>query len=174
MKRLLRVLSWILGIWSTLTITYLVFPQPDPGLCSFFFFLRWALKSLLNLLQYWFFGFWPEACEILVPQSGMEPMPHALEGKVLITGPLRKSPGVCSFHPLLFSHLVISDSSMTIMDCSLPSSFVHGIFQARILEWVAISDCRGIFPTQGVNPCLLHFKQILNGLMGRTFTHYLI
>ena len=25
------------------------------------------------------------------------------------------------------------------MDCSLPSSFVHGILQARILEWVAIS-----------------------------------
>ena len=25
------------------------------------------------------------------------------------------------------------------MDCSLPSSSVHGIFQARVLEWVAIS-----------------------------------
>jgi len=25
------------------------------------------------------------------------------------------------------------------MDCSLPSSSVHGILQARILEWVAIS-----------------------------------
>ena len=24
------------------------------------------------------------------------------------------------------------------MDCSLPGSSVHGIFQARILEWVAI------------------------------------
>jgi hypothetical protein len=24
------------------------------------------------------------------------------------------------------------------MDCSLPGSFVHGIFQARILEWVAL------------------------------------
>ena len=24
------------------------------------------------------------------------------------------------------------------MDCSLPGSYVHGIFQARILEWVAI------------------------------------
>ena len=26
------------------------------------------------------------------------------------------------------------------MDCSLPGSSVHGIFQARILEWVAIDD----------------------------------
>ena len=29
------------------------------------------------------------------------------------------------------------------MDCSLPRSSVHGIFQARVLEWVAISFFRG-------------------------------
>ena len=29
------------------------------------------------------------------------------------------------------------------MDCSLPSSSVHGIFQARVLEWVSISFSRG-------------------------------
>ena len=29
------------------------------------------------------------------------------------------------------------------MDCSLPGSSVHGIFQARILEWVAVSFSRG-------------------------------
>ena len=29
------------------------------------------------------------------------------------------------------------------MNCSLPGSSVHGIFQARILEWVAISFSRG-------------------------------
>ena len=29
------------------------------------------------------------------------------------------------------------------VDCSLPSSSVHGILQARILEWVAISFSRG-------------------------------
>ena len=29
------------------------------------------------------------------------------------------------------------------MDCSLPGSSVHGIFQARILEWVASSFSRG-------------------------------
>ena len=31
------------------------------------------------------------------------------------------------------------------MDCSLPGSSVHEIFQARILEWVAISFSRGSF-----------------------------
>ena len=29
------------------------------------------------------------------------------------------------------------------VDCSLPGSSVHGIFQARVLEWVAISFSRG-------------------------------
>ena len=29
------------------------------------------------------------------------------------------------------------------MDCSLPGSFIHGLFQARELEWVAISFSRG-------------------------------
>ena len=29
------------------------------------------------------------------------------------------------------------------MDCSLPGSSIHGILQARILEWVAISFSRG-------------------------------
>ena len=40
------------------------------------------------------------------------------------------------------------------MDCSPPGSPVHGILQARILEWVAILH-QGIFPTHISNPCLL-------------------
>ena len=46
------------------------------------------------------------------------------------------------------------------VDCSPPSS-VHGILQARILEWVAISYSKGIFPTQGLNPGLLHCRWTL-------------
>ena len=41
---------------------------------------------------------------------------------------------VCA-RALSHSVLILCDS----MDCSPPGSFVHGIFQARILEWVAIS-----------------------------------
>ena len=33
---------------------------------------------------------------------------------------------------------VVSDSSDP-MDCSLPGSSIHGILQAKVLEWVAIS-----------------------------------
>ena len=49
------------------------------------------------------------------------------------------------------------------MDCSLPGSSVHGIFQA-ILEWVVVPSCRG--PTQGSNPRLL----CPSALTGRFFT----
>ena len=31
------------------------------------------------------------------------------------------------------------------MDCSLPGSSVHGIFQARILEWAAIAFSVDLF-----------------------------
>ena len=37
------------------------------------------------------------------------------------------------------------------MDCSLPGSSVQGIFQARILEWVAISSSGGL-PNSGIEP----------------------
>ena len=42
----------------------------------------------------------------------------------------------------------------------------HGILQARILEWVAFPFSRG-FPTQGLNPGLPHFRQILYQLSHR-------
>ena len=32
------------------------------------------------------------------------------------------------------------------MDCSLPGSSAHGIFQARVLEWAAVSFSRGSSP----------------------------
>ena len=45
-------------------------------------------------------------------------------------------------------------------DCRRPGSFVHWISQARILEWVAVFFFfpQGIFPTQGLNLCLLHCR----------------
>ena len=37
------------------------------------------------------------------------------------------------------------------MDCSLPGSSIHGIFQPRVLEWVAISFSRDL-PNPGIEP----------------------
>ena len=42
--------------------------------------------------------------------------------------------------------VLVTQSCLTLfdpMDCSPPGSSVHGILQARILEWVAISISRG-------------------------------
>ena len=47
------------------------------------------------------------------------------------------------------------------INCSPLGSSVHGILQARILEWVAISFSRGIFPTQGSNQGLLRCRRII-------------
>ena len=52
----------------------------------------------------------------------------------------------------------VSQSYLTLWEHtarSLPGSSVHGIFQARILDAVAISSSRGISLTLGLNPCLL-------------------
>ena len=45
---------------------------------------------------------------------------------------------------LLFGQLVTFDSFCDPVDCSPPGSSVHGISQARILEWVAIPFSRGL------------------------------
>ena len=39
--------------------------------------------------MFWFFGH--EACGILAPRPGIKPVPPALEGEVLTTGPSGKS-----------------------------------------------------------------------------------
>ena len=47
-------------------------------------------------------------------------------------------------------------------DCSLPGPSVHGIFQARILEWSGLPfPTARIFPTQGLNLHLLIGRWIL-------------
>ena len=55
----------------------------------------------------------------------------------------------------------LQSDSLQPYGLSLPGSSVHGILQARILAWVAISLLKGIFPTQGLNSGLLHCRQIL-------------
>ena len=50
------------------------------------------------------------------------------------------------------------------MDCSPPGSFVHGILQARILEWVAISFSRvSAWPRDGTQ---------VSSIAGRLFTDW--
>ena len=80
-------------------------------------------------------------------------------------------PQSCCCCVLAQSCLILCDP----MACSPPGSSVHEIFQARILEWVAISFFRGssgdlpqgIFLTQESNLGLLHCRQILYQLSYR-------
>ena len=47
----------------------------------------------------------------------------------------------------LKSESEVTQSCLTLsdpMDCSLPGSSVHGIFQARVLEWGAIAFSRKV------------------------------
>ena len=66
-----------------------------------------------------------------------------------LLGQFRDSVHCFLIHCQVFSHSFLfmgfSQSCPTLcdpMDCSLPGSSIHGIFQARILEWVAISFSR--------------------------------
>ena len=68
--------------------------------------------------------------------------------------------------------MLVSQSCQTLrdpMDCSLPCSSIHGILQARILEWVAVPFSRRSsqgrdqiqISMQESNPDLPHCGQIL-------------
>ena len=47
------------------------------------------------------------------------------------------------------------------IDCSLPGSSVHGILQARVLEWVALPSSRGSSQPRDQTQVYPHFRQIL-------------
>ena len=67
--------------------------------------------------------------------------------------------GPCGLKHIVCLAASIVYDSFVIMDCKPPGSYVHGILQARILDWVAISYSKGIFLIQGSNPsCLLDWQ----------------
>ena len=49
-----------------------------------------------------------------------------------------------------------------LMDCSPPVSFIYGIFQAKILEWVTISFSRRSFDS-GIEPMSLGSPELAGG-----------
>ena len=55
---------------------------------------------------------------------------------------------LCVSAKLLQSCLTLCDP----MDCSPPGLSVHGILQARVLEWVAIFLLQGDLPHPGIEP----------------------
>ena len=68
----------------------------------------------------------------------------------------------------MLKHLVVSDS-LQPLDCSLPGSSVHGILQARILEWVAMTSSKGSSQPWD-QTWFLHCRKILYFLRSKFFT----
>ena len=110
-------------------------------------------------------------CYLTTNQLEESPWVETLIPNVAFKNPSMKATGGWVFwtqtalFPCLCQSLAQSCSTLCDpMDYSLPGSSVHRLFQARILEWVAIFLLHGIFPTQGLNPCLLcllHCRRIL-------------
>ena len=66
----------------------------------------------------------------------------------------------CGLHPgNLWARSEVKVSQLCLTLCDPMDYTVHGILQARILEWVAVPFSRG--PSQGSNPVLPHYRQIL-------------
>ena len=88
------------------------------------------------------------------PSSAESPPPGYRQGTSCIFPGWRAEGGSKFSVTLCCGCSLVAKSYATLcdpMDCSLPASSVHGISQARILKWVAISFSRGIYPTQGLN-----------------------
>jgi len=104
---------------------------------------RSALSVFLLLLHIW-----------VVEEVGMlAPVPRkvglmfteqaSLRGRAHLVD---KSQSAASLRVQSLSHVRLFEDPV---DCSPPGSSVHGISQARVLEWVAISFSRGYLPPRG-------------------------
>ena len=55
------------------------------------------------------------------------------------------------------------------MDCNPPGSSVHGLLQARILEWVAMPSSRDL-PAPGIEPMSLTSLALAGGFLATSAT----
>ena len=113
-----------------------------------------GLDTIANLYQSRFNqksrspGFSP--WNLQVPHLRVQPTANQREKKVFVIPESFKNQNLNSLHTDTCLHSVLSARSLQpcptlcdSMDCSPPGSSVHGILQARILEWVAMPSSRG-------------------------------
>ena len=89
-------------------------------------------------------------CLVLVWASRIKLRPLVLEAQSLSHWTIRQIPSFSDFFSSWWHYACMCakslQSCLTLwdpMDCSPPDSSVHGVLQARILEWVAIPSSRG-------------------------------
>ena len=92
----------------------------------------WFIQFIHHSNSYFYSDFWPchTPCRISVPWPGTQPGPQQWKPEILLGA----------------QEVLLVQSCLTLcnpMDCSPPGSTDHGILQARILWWVAISFFRG-------------------------------
>ena len=101
-------------LWPPIVKNCLIGKGPDAGK-----YWRWEEKGMTNEMIGW--------C-------------HQLNGIWASLGVVKGQGGLVCCSPWGCKQLNTTERlNWTELDCSLPSSFVHMIFQARILEWFAIS-----------------------------------
>ena len=112
--------------------------------------LRVVLYALLLLLLLLSRFSLVRLCATAWTAANQAPLSTGFSRQEYWSGLLFPSPHICSVCPTLCDP----------MDCSPPSSSVHGIFQASILEWVAISYSRGSFRLKdwASISCILHWE----------------
>ena len=114
----------VVGVWSLNCVQLFVAP--------------WAVAQQAPLsMEFPRQGYWnglPFPSPGDLPDRGIKPLSPALAGRFFTIS-------------MIAMKIEVTQSCPTLCDptdCSLPGSSIHGIFQARILEWVAISfssDC---------------------------------
>ena len=114
-----------------------------------FFFWLVSLGALFFKNKFIYLAAWDLSCgmqELLLPCMGFLGV-HWLS--------------YCEACGTQFPESEVAQSCLTLcnpMDCSLPGSSVRGIFQARILEWVAISFSRRSFQPRDQTQTLYHLS----------------
>ena len=173
--------------WAPLIeVLYLLSLEWTSRICCFFFkifFLMWTISKVFIeycfCFMFWVFGH--EACGISAPRPGIEPIPPALEGEVLTTGPPGKSQESVFFSvhphqtfspggPLSCTHTNLSQWGPVV--CAAPTawsamslSLSHpnkSVLQGA-LSWGQESDdfqlhCFYVFHFQAHIPCTSHFS----------------
>ena len=104
------------------------------------YLFTWDLKAWSFCRQEYLSGLpFPSPGDL--PDPRMEPELPALQADSLPSQSSGKPPGWMPYHAPAQSCLTLCKP----VDCNPSGSSVHGIFQARILEWVPISSSRGSF-----------------------------
>ena len=85
---------------------------------------------------------------------------------LLVTLPLA-NPKCCCFLSVCVKSLQLCPTLFKPMDCSLPDSSFHGIFQAGILEWIIMPSSRG-----SSRPRDWTHVSCISCIVGRYFIHW--